>query len=305
MKSAVYKRTSLRFQCRLQNMRCEHAGGIVVSPRTPRFDRRFASFIVSGARRESFRLPDEGNQVQQTLIPFNEEHAMKRSAHFTTMLVWNALLMCVQGAEPEYSPEPGFVSLFNGKSLDGWIGAKETYQVEDGMIVSLPEKGGNLLTEKEYSDFIIRFEFLLTPGANNGIGLRVPAVGAHAATQGMEIQLLDELDARYKQLKPYQFHGSVYGIIPARTGHLKPVGDWNSQEIRCIGKQVTVILNDQVIVDGNIVAATQAGAMDEREHPGVERTAGHIGLLGHQSVVKFRKIRVQENFPQTSIKTSP
>lgn len=189
--------------------------------------------------------------------------------------------------------EGGFVSLFDGKTLDGWMGATESYKVENCMIVSLPEKGGNMVTEKQYSDFVLRFEFLLTPASNSGIGLRVP-LKAHAATQGMEIQILDEKDAKYRKLKPYQYHGSVYGIIPAKQGSLKPLGEWNSQEIRCIGKQVTVILNGTTIVDGNIIDATKDGAMDEREHPGVDRTTGYIGLLGHKSVVKFRNLRVKE-----------
>ncbi len=192
--------------------------------------------------------------------------------------------------------ETGFVSLFNGKTLDGWIGAKESYKVENCMIVSLPEKGGNMVTEKQYSDFILRFEFLLTPASNSGIGLRIPKEG-HAATLGMEIQILDEKDAKYRKLKPYQYHGSVYGIIPAKQGSLKSLGEWNRQEIRCIGKQVTVVLNGTTIVDGNIIEATKGGAMDEREHPGVNRTTGHIGLLGHKSVVKFRNLRVKEVTP--------
>ncbi len=196
-----------------------------------------------------------------------------------------------QAENPEC--EEGFVSIFDGKTLDGWMGARESYKVEDGVIVSLPEKGGNMVTEKEYSDFILRFDFLLTPASNSGIGLRVP-LKAHAATQGMEVQILDEKDAKYRKLKPYQYHGSVYGIIPAKQGSLKPLGEWNSQEIRCIGKQVTVILNNTTIVDGNIVEATKDGAMDEREHPGVDRTTGYIGLLGHKSVVKFRNLRVKE-----------
>lgn len=187
----------------------------------------------------------------------------------------------------------GFVSIFNGKSLDGWIGAKETYQVQDGMIVSLPGKGGNMVTQKEYSDFVIRFEFQLTPASNNGIGLRIP-LGAHAATQGMEIQILDEKDAKYRKLKPYQYHGSVYGVIPSKQGHLKPLGEWNQQEILCIGKQVTVILNGETIVNGNIQDAVKGGAMDDREHPGVNRDSGHIGLLGHKTVVRFRNLRVKE-----------
>lgn len=191
------------------------------------------------------------------------------------------------------SDEAGFAPIFNGKTLDGWIGKKESYRAQDGMIVSLPGAGGNMVTEKEYSDFILRFEFQLTPAANNGIGLRVP-INAHAATQGMEIQILDEKDAKYRKLKPYQYHGSVYGVIPARQGQLRPLGEWNQQEIRCIGSQVTVILNGKKIVDGDVLEAVKNGALDDREHPGLLRNKGHIGLLGHKTVVRFRNLRVKE-----------
>ncbi|WP_417849630.1 3-keto-disaccharide hydrolase [Thalassoglobus sp.] len=227
---------------------------------------------------------------------------MKTSLSLLTVAIFisnQPFVLAADSACKKSDSEEGFVSLFDGKTLDGWVGAKETYKVEDGMIVSLADKSGNMVTEKEYSDFIIRFEFLLTPASNNGIGLRMP-VKAHAATEGMEIQLLDEDDARYRKLKPYQFHGSVYGVIPAKKGHLKPLGEWNTQEIRCIGPQVTVILNGETIVDGNVVEAVKDGAMDEREHPGVLRTAGHIGLLGHKSVVKIRNLRVKEIVSDTA-----
>ena len=206
------------------------------------------------------------------------------------------------GEQNECSDE-GFVSLFNGQDLTGWKGAKGTYVVENGVLRSLPEKSGNLETEKQFSDFIFRCEFRLTPGANNGIGLRVPA-GQHAATQGMEIQIIDETSERAKSLKPYQVHGSVYGLIPAKKGFLKPVGEWNQQEIRCIGKQVTVILNGEVIVDGDIVEAYQKGPLDDREHPGVERMTGHIGLLGHKSVVEFRNLCIKEIAAESAIEKS-
>ena len=78
----------------------------------------------------------------------------------------------VRPAKQEITPEEkaeGFVSLFNGKSLDGWQGNKTDYFAENGDLVVDPSRGGkgNLFTGKEYSDFIFRFEFQLTPGANN------------------------------------------------------------------------------------------------------------------------------------------
>jgi hypothetical protein len=116
----------------------------------------------------------------------------------------------------------GFVSLFNGQDLRGWTGENHSYAVEDGTIVIRPtESGGNLYTEKEYSDFIFRFEFRLTPGANNGLGIRTPLQG-DAAYVGYELQILDNDAPVYAHLKPYQYHGSVYGIIPAKRGYQNP-----------------------------------------------------------------------------------
>jgi HEAT repeat protein len=190
----------------------------------------------------------------------------------------------------------GYVLLFNGKNLDGWVGDKVNYQAMDGKIVITPSKGeggGNLYTEKEYSDFVFRFDFQLTPAANNGMGIRTPLEG-DAAYQGMELQILDNEAPVYKDLKPYQYHGSVYGVIPAKRGFLKPTGEWNSQEVIVQGKNVKVILNGTVILDGNIDEASKNGTMDKNQHPGLLRDKGHIGFLGHGSVVSFRNIRVKE-----------
>ncbi|MBE0675454.1 MAG: DUF1080 domain-containing protein [Bacteroidales bacterium] len=189
----------------------------------------------------------------------------------------------------------GFTSIFNGKNLDGWIGDKVSYVVENGMIVIKPDKGsgGNLLTAKEYSDFVLRFEFQLTPGANNGLGIRTPPEG-DAAYVGMELQILDDKAPVYANLQPYQYHGSVYGVIPARRGYQNPVGDWNYQEVTVKGTHVKVVLNGTVIVDGDIAEARDKGTMDGQQHPGLKRNGGHIGFLGHGSVVKFRNIRIRE-----------
>ena len=215
---------------------------------------------------------------------------MYRLVFITTVLLISSWRL-VHAQSP--CQEEGFVTLFNGQNLDGWMGATETYVVENQIIRSVAEKSGNLETMKEYSDFIFRCDFRLTPGSNNGIGLRVPQ-GQHAATQGMEIQIIDNTAYRETKLKPYQVHGSVYGLIPARDGALNPVGEWNHQEISCVGKHVTVILNGKTIVDGNIADAYARGPLDDREHPGIERTSGHLCLLGHKSVVEFRNLCIKE-----------
>ena len=188
----------------------------------------------------------------------------------------------------------GFVSLFNGYDLSGWRGDTKGYVAEEGKIVVYPDRGtGNLYTAEEFDNFILRFDFKLTPGANNGLGIRAPLEG-DAAYVGMELQILDNTALIYKDLKPYQYHGSIYGVVAAKHGHLKPVGEWNSEEVIANGRQITVSLNGVIIVDANIDEASASGTIDGNEHPGLKREKGHIGFLGHGSHVEFRNIRINE-----------
>jgi HEAT repeat protein len=191
----------------------------------------------------------------------------------------------------------GFVPLFNGTDMAGWTGNLTDYFAQEGMIVCQPSGtgSGNLYTGREYGDFIMRFEFQLTPGANNGLGIRTPVEG-DAAYVGMELQILDNEAAIYKNLQPYQYHGSVYGVIPARRGFQKPVGEWNYQEVQAFGNRIKVILNGEVILDGDIKEASKNGTetADHRNHTGLLNPSGHIGFLGHGSPLKFRNLRIKE-----------
>ena len=197
---------------------------------------------------------------------------------------------------PKSEPQSEFTSLFNGENLDGWVGNTQSYRAENGMIVINPEEGkggGNLYTEKEYDNFHLRFEFQLTPGANNGLGIHAPLEG-DAAYAGKELQILDNTAPKYAELKPYQYHGSVYGIIPAKRGFLAPIGEWNQQEVIVNVPKITVILNGTTILEGDLAEATQDGTMDGKDHPGLQRNSGHIGFLGHGDVLRFRNIEIKE-----------
>lgn len=197
---------------------------------------------------------------------------------------------------PEEEKKENYELLFNGTNLDKWIGNKKDYVIDGNELVVKPSEGGgggNLFTEKEYGDFQFRFEFMLTPGANNGLAIRAPLEG-DAAYVGMELQILDNDAEIYKDLKPYQYHGSVYGTIAAKRGYLKPIGEWNYQEVIVKGTKIKVILNGTVILDGDIKEAREKGTADKQDHPGLKRDKGHIGFLGHGSVLRFRNIRVKE-----------
>ena len=206
---------------------------------------------------------------------------------------------------PPPAPEAGFVSLFNGRDLSGWTGDVAGYAVEDGSIVCGP-KGTNLFTEREYSNFVLRVRFRLSPGANNGIGIRAPLAG-DAAYEGMEVQVLDDGHEKYRGwLKDWQRHGSVYGIAASSgsTSALRPTGEWNDQEIAVDGRRVKVTLNGTVILDADLDAATAGGTLSGKAHPGVRRTAGHVGFLGHGDRVEYRDIRIRE-LPAAAAKSGP
>ncbi|MEX2263314.1 MAG: DUF1080 domain-containing protein [Bryobacteraceae bacterium] len=192
-------------------------------------------------------------------------------------------------------PESGFVPLFDGKTLNGWqMVAKKGagYFAANGLLVCPPDGGGNLFTEREYANFIFRFEFRLEEGSNNGVGIRSPLAG-DAAYSGMEIQILDDGAPRYKgRLKPTQYHGSIYDLFPARQGYLNPTGEWNSEEIVADGRKIQVRLNGTTIVDANLDSVTGPAVL--QKHPGLTRARGHIGFLGHGTRLEFRNIRIKE-----------
>lgn len=187
----------------------------------------------------------------------------------------------------------GFEMLFDGTNLDKWTETPAYEVTPEGYIRANPDAkfGKNLYTKDEFGDFVYRFEFKLTPGANNGIGIRTPLDG-DAAYVGTEIQVLDNDAEVYKNLKEYQYHGSAYGILPAKREAMKPVGEWNSQEIRVQGSKIKVTLNGVVILDGDLAKASINGTADHKDHPGLNNKSGHIGFLGHGSEVFFRNIRI-------------
>jgi hypothetical protein len=186
----------------------------------------------------------------------------------------------------------GFTSVFNGKDFTGWAGALDNYDVVDGSIVCQPGKGGNIYTKEIYSDFVLRIEFNLPPGGNNGLAIRYPGEGSASLGGMTELQVLDDTADKYKDLDPRQYHGSVYGMVPAHRGYLRPVGKWNYQEVTVKGSTIKVELNGSVIVDTDVANITKF--MDDKEHPGKDLKSGHFGFAGHKDPVQFRNIAIKK-----------
>lgn len=231
--------------------------------------------------------------------PIFPREQIELQAHGTYVAYRNLYIKELDEASAKYTlseeeEKEGFEVLFDGTNLDKWVGDKKSYVVHNNNIVVQQAAGGhgNLFTQKEYADFIFRFEFQLTPGANNGLGIRAPLEG-DAAYTGMELQILDNNAPIYKDLEPYQYHGSIYGTVAAKKGFEKPMGEWNYQEVIAKGTRIKVILNGETIVDADLQRYIDHGTPDKLNHPGLKRKKGHIGFLGHGSEVKFRNIRVK------------
>ncbi len=187
--------------------------------------------------------------------------------------------------------DAAFQPIFNGKDLSGWAGPVENYQVSDGAIMCLPGKGGTIYTEKEYGDFVARVEFKLPPGGNNGLAIRYPGQGDTAYVGMTELQVLDDTSPHYAQLDPRQYHGSSYGIAAAHRGYLRPVGEWNYQEVTVKGSTIKVELNGTVILDADLSQINEY--LGGSPHPGKDRTRGYFGLAGHSSPVQFRNLSMK------------
>ena len=186
----------------------------------------------------------------------------------------------------------GFESVFNGRDFEGWAGPTDEYEVKDSAICCRPGKGGTIYTKAEYSDFMARLEIKLSPGGNNGLAIRYPGQGDTAYVGMCELQVLDSEDPQYKDLDPRQYHGSIYGMVAAHRGYLRPAGVWNYEEVTVKGSRIRVELNGTVIVDADVKDVKEF--MHNSAHPGKDRTSGYFGFAGHTDPVCFRHIQLKK-----------
>ncbi len=185
----------------------------------------------------------------------------------------------------------GFVSIFNGENFDGWSGPVDEYEIVDDALACKPGRGGTIYTKEEYGDFVVRMEFKLPPGGNNGLAIRYPGSGDTAYVGMCELQVLDSEHPKYAGLDPRQYHGSAYGMVPAARGYLRPTGEWNFQQVTVVDSRIQVELNGYVILDADL--ADVSDFMANSPHPGKDRKRGHFGFAGHSDPVQFRNIAIK------------
>lgn len=187
--------------------------------------------------------------------------------------------------------DEGFTSVFNGRDLSGWKGPVDNYEIVDGAIRCKEGKGGTIFTEEEYGDFVVRLEFKLPPGGNNGLAIRYPGRGDAAYAGMCELQVLDSEHPKYAKLDARQYHGSAYGMAAAARGYLRPAGEWNYQQVTVVGSTIKVELNGYPILDTDLSEIDEY--MANSPHPGKSNTQGHFGFAGHSDPVMFRNVAIK------------
>jgi hypothetical protein len=210
---------------------------------------------------------------------------------------WLALPGSLQAEEKE----KGFVSLFNGKNLDGWVikGKSEGWQVKDGIIRSEGAKGGDWMrTKKEYGDFILKLEWKVSKGGNSGVFLRVPDKGAPWQT-GYEVQISNE------RRDDLHCTGALYGYAAVKPRPDETPDKWHTFEIHCVGPKIKVIADGVTVVDMDQTKLSKPKE-DGYTDPKTKPVRGYIGLQDSHSpaghAIEFRNIRVKELKPASDSK---
>jgi Domain of Unknown Function (DUF1080) len=193
------------------------------------------------------------------------------------------------------APGGGFVALYNGRDFTGWHvnrGKWDPWRARPDMISFSGKGGGSLQTDREYGDFELRLEYRISRGGNSGIGIRVPP-GGWPSTDGFEIQILDDNDPRYAQLKPEDRHGSIYKHVAPKAHPFKPAGEWNRIDVRCEGPHVVIRVNDVEIHNVNL--DDYRDSYGKGKIPlGRRPRKGQIGFPSHDDPVDFRNIEIRE-----------
>jgi hypothetical protein len=213
-----------------------------------------------------------------------------------------ALFLVLTASIARADDKDGWIDLFNGKDLAGWVvdgpteykdkadgnKAKPLWTVQDGMIRTAGAAFGFLRYDRELSDFILRVDYRLVKekGANSGIGIRTRAFDAKQSTAtrpsfySYEVQLLDDADAK----PTAHTTGSLYRYVaPTKAAH-KPAPEWNTVEIECVGPKVRINFNgtDTLVFDQSTDEKLKGKPLK-----------GYVCLQSHSKQAEFKSARMK------------
>ena len=199
--------------------------------------------------------------------------------------------------------DDGFVTLFNGKDLEGWHAvAGHAWVVEDGVIGlkgktdGAEHNGEYLWTKEQYGDFILELEFKVPEKANSGIFLRTSDLKDPVYT-GLEIQVANSFGKT--ETNKNGTAGALYDLKAPSKNPIKAPGEWNKVRIECRGPKIAVALNGESIVDADLDQWTETGkspdgAKNKFKIPVKDfARKGYVGLQDHGRPVWYRNVRIK------------
>jgi len=201
-------------------------------------------------------------------------------------------------AEEPKKADEGFVPLFNGKDLTGWVvmGAKQYkdkdgtmkddwHAAEDGTLVCEGKCAGWLRSEKQYKNFVLKLEYRISKGGNSGVFVHAPERG-QSSHLGREVQILDCAGRPVSK----SIVGGYYSVIAPRKNMARPFTEWNDYVMTCNGSRFIVAMNGEETLNADLAEAQIEASCPKGFLPGLKSREGYIGLQDHRSRVEFRNL---------------
>ena len=213
------------------------------------------------------------------------------------------------GLQPAFAQKKGWTKLFDGKTTTGWhtygrTTAGNGWKAEKGVLHFVPaarnNDGGDLVTDKAYSNFHLKLEWKVAPKSNSGIVFYIHedlAKYPQTYKTGLEMQVLDNDGHPDGKITKHRA-GDLYDLIKSSSEPVKPVGQWNKAEIISNKGQLTLKLNGVVVVnttlwDDQFKALVAGSKFATWAGFGTYKT-GKIALQDHNDEVWYRKIQIKE-----------
>jgi hypothetical protein len=180
------------------------------------------------------------------------------------------------------------------------------WRVEEGALVTTGVPKGPrtwLLTDRDFGDCVVRFEYRLQAGGNTGLAFRaVPGERPRLRETGpptpgpyhLQVELADDADPKMAPFPTGQIHGGAtsrgVALKPDRPARLRPTAEWNAAEVEFRGPRVRVSVNGSGVLDGDLGRLIEAGS----RYPGLTRPRGRLGFQQQAGRVEFRNVTVEE-----------
>ncbi len=234
------------------------------------FDRRYS---IPGNPRTG---PEKKGSYRAKLVDGKLQGTFEVEGEPSSKLTWTGVRAPEINEKDDGSWKPGKpIEVFDRKDLSGWhsrvSGHDIGWRVTDGILNNGNAGVLDLVSDRTFWNFALHAEYRIGKGSNSGIGLR----GRY------EVQIFDD----YGQPPSVHGNGALYSrIVPSKNAS-RPPGEWQTMDIRLVGRDVTVVLNDQKVIDKQVIEGLTAIATDPDEGK-----PGPIVLQGDHGPVEFRNI---------------